>query len=257
MCSAHLAAWPHTWWGNVWFCSQWHFESSATDLGWCWGWGSSPVSANDESLPPPASFAPAVLYASLPPDWTRGVRLWIEPSPFHSSRPSGWGMILLSLWSSYHQHILWNMMSRLMLSWVATFLIICQSRHSKQSCSWGFICSHWSKDWCHSEMAGSETVLVYTIKHTFTALFSQSGLNFSCKNEVWIKAQRTCNRHCATKVQMRESDRNQCKTRGNGRTFTGWRALQCCVKCRPFKLVRELLSIVIIAVYIPPRANAK
>uniref|UniRef100_A0A3B5QBX0 Reverse transcriptase domain-containing protein n=1 Tax=Xiphophorus maculatus TaxID=8083 RepID=A0A3B5QBX0_XIPMA len=29
------------------------------------------------------------------------------------------------------------------------------------------------------------------------------------------------------------------------------------VKCRPFKLVRELSSIVIVAVYIPPRANAK
>ena len=29
------------------------------------------------------------------------------------------------------------------------------------------------------------------------------------------------------------------------------------VKCRPFKLVRELSSVVIIAVYIPPRANAK
>ena len=29
------------------------------------------------------------------------------------------------------------------------------------------------------------------------------------------------------------------------------------VKCRPFKLVRELSSIVIVAAYIPPRANAK
>ena len=29
------------------------------------------------------------------------------------------------------------------------------------------------------------------------------------------------------------------------------------MKCRPFKLVRELSSVMIVAAYIPPRANAK
>ena len=48
-------------------------------------------------LQPAFSLAPAVLYASLPPDRKRGVWLWIEPSSLHSSRPSGQGMILLSL----------------------------------------------------------------------------------------------------------------------------------------------------------------
>ena len=55
MCSAHPAVWPHTWWRNNCFCSQWHFESPATDLGCCWCWGPSPVS-DDDSLPPSASF---------------------------------------------------------------------------------------------------------------------------------------------------------------------------------------------------------
>ena len=70
------------------------------------------------SLPPFTSF-----HSCFPFTWVKD-RLSIVPLHLHLTRPSGWGMILLSLWSPHHQHICWYMLSLpfLLLLFVCVFV---------------------------------------------------------------------------------------------------------------------------------------
>lgn len=63
----------------------------------------------------PFSLPPAVRCVSLSPDPKAASLALKEPSTLHASKPSGWGMILLSLWSLHHQYICWYVMPLKML----------------------------------------------------------------------------------------------------------------------------------------------
>ncbi len=119
--------WPHTWWGTPAVVPCDVLDCQPHILG---------VVGVVSPVSPDVSGSVVCFLCHLTE--RQLIWLWIGPSLHRSSRLSDWGMILLFLWSPYHQHLYWCMMSLMMYFPQKTpgwwHLNMCQSVHLKQAC---------------------------------------------------------------------------------------------------------------------------